>query len=337
MKIRRFTAATMQEALAEVKAALGPEAVILDTTETPTEVVVTAAMDVDERGGPELVAPASAPDRELLGEVRLLLGVVQDLVDDQWGRRLKTLKPALVQLHRRLMAQGMDGVIAAALVKATAERLDGAIPLGDALAGALARTSPGKFRQGVRVFVGPSGDGKTTTIVKLAARAQRAGRRVALIGADTYRVGASAELESYGRALGVPVARAADADQLRAALAAAEADIVLVDTAGVGPGRAAELEELGALVAAAGEDAGRTLVVSAAHGRQASALAWQTYAAFHPDACVLTKLDVAPGGPMVGVCWRRGVPVTHVATGRRIPDDLERATPERLARCLLAA
>jgi flagellar biosynthesis GTPase FlhF len=51
---------------------------------------------------------------------------------------------------------------------------------------------------------------------------------------------------------------------------------------------------------------------------------------------VLTKLDL-PGGPVLGLCWRRGLPVSHLAAGRRIPDELEPATPARLARCLLAA
>jgi flagellar biosynthesis protein FlhF len=327
----------MQEALREVKAALGPEAVILDTTGAPGEVVVTAATDPDESA---VLAPPGRPaagDRELLGEVRLLLGAVRDLVGDHWRRRLRTLAPAVAQLHRRLVAQGMDGVIAAALVRATAERLETGVPLDEALAGTLGQAAPRGEGPRVRVFLGPPGDGKTTTIAKLAARAGRAGTRVAIVGTDTYRIGATAELESYGRALGVPVVRATDPEELRAALAAADAEVVLVDTAGCGPGQEAELGELGGLVAAAGEEAGRTLVVSAAHGMRASSEAWEAFAALGPDSCVLTKLDVAPAGPMVGICWRRGVPVTHVATGRRIPDDLERATPDRLARCLLAA
>ncbi len=45
MTINRYTAATMQQALARVKAALGPEAVILETASAPGEVTVTAAVD----------------------------------------------------------------------------------------------------------------------------------------------------------------------------------------------------------------------------------------------------------------------------------------------------
>src|SRR6266481_639405 len=255
MTINRYTAATMQQALARVKAALGPEAVILETASAPGEVTVTAAVD-------RMPAPIGAASGELVGEVRQLLGVVRELVDEHWRRERPGLGRELLPLQRALLAQGVDGVIAAALVQATEARL--------------------------------------------------------------------------GR--GAPVLAAAGARALVQALArAADADLVLVDTAGAGPGQGPQLAELAALAEAAGAGAARTLVASAAAGSSAAARTWQAFAPLAPEACVLTKLDLAPGGPMLGLLWRRGVPVSHVAAGRRIPDDLEPATPDRLARCLLAA
>src|SRR5881396_3157104 len=310
MHINRYTAATMQQALARVKAALGPEAVILETASAPGEVTVTAAVD-------RMPAPIGAASGELVGEVRQLLGVVRELVDEHWRRERPGLGRELLPLQRALLAQGVDGVIAAAL------------------AGALGEPPPGGAKR-VRLFMGPPGDGKTTTIAKLAAQQQRAGQRVALVTTDTYRVGATAELETYGRALGAPVHAAVGARELVQALACvAEADVVLVDTAGAGPGQGPQLAELAALVEAAAA-AARTLVASGATGSSAAARTWRALAPLEPEACVLTKLDLGPGGPMLGLLWQRGVPVSHVAAGRRIPDDLEPATPDRLARCLLA-
>src|SRR5207244_584125 len=81
-----------------------------------------------------------------------------------------------------------------------AERLERGTRVDTALAGTLG-TAPAAPASSVRLFFGPPGDGKTTTIAKLAAQARRAGRRVCLVGADTYRIGAAAELERYGQAL----------------------------------------------------------------------------------------------------------------------------------------
>ncbi len=325
----------MSQVLRQVKAVLGDEAVILDTTEAAGTLTVTAAVD-DGAVEAGLAVEGGRGDGELLVEVRQLLGVVGELVDEHWRRRVPGLGPDLLRLQRALIAQGVEGMIAAALVKDTAERLEPGVSLGAALARTLDPLTSADAGTRVRLLMGPAGDGKTTTIVKLAAREQQRGRRVALIGTDTYRVGANAELETYGRVLGMPVYTAAHPSELERALKAVrDADLVLIDTAGAA-GRA-ELGELGAIAEAAGPDAGRTLVLSAATGGAVAGQTWQAFASLRPDACVLTKLDVASGGPVLGLCWRRGVPVSHLSAGRRIPGDLETATAERLAGCLLAA
>ena len=119
MKIRRFTGASMRRALDQVKATLGPEAVILDTAEENGQVIVTAALDDDPR--PMVVGG----DRELVREMRRLLDVVRTLVDD----RQRGPGGDLVRLHRALAEQGVDGLIAAALVRETAERCEPGAPL----------------------------------------------------------------------------------------------------------------------------------------------------------------------------------------------------------------
>jgi flagellar biosynthesis protein FlhF len=338
MRIRRFSGPAMADVLRQVKAAIGPDAVILETQEAAGQVTVSVAVD----DAPEVRRPRAPLPRpreaELAGEVRELLGVVRALVGAHGRETAAAHGPELAGLHRALVAQGVDGAIAAILVRETAARLDAGTPLAGALAATLAAATGAPPATRVRLFVGPPGDGKTTTVAKLAAAGRRAGQSVALVTTDTYRVGGVPELEAYGRVLGVPVHVAPDAAALARALAAtAAADRVLVDTAGAAPGQAGELAELAALVDAAGADAGRTLVASATAGPAAARGVWDAFAPLGPDACVLTKLDAAPVAAMLGVVWRGGVPVTHVAAGRRIPFDLEPATADRLARALLAA
>src|SRR2546430_6626713 len=141
MTINRYTGATMQQALGRVKAALGPEAVILETASAPGEVTVTAAVD-------RMPAPIGGASGELVGEVRQLLGVVRELVEEQWRRERPGLGRELLPLQRALLAQGVDGVIAAALVQATEARLRGGAPLASPPAGRARRPMPSRRAAG---------------------------------------------------------------------------------------------------------------------------------------------------------------------------------------------
>jgi flagellar biosynthesis protein FlhF len=320
MRLRRFSGRSSQEVTALVKAALGPDAVIVEADEHDGVVTMTAATDADER-------PPTPREDAVAAEVRELTALVRHLVAG--GSCPGEARPDVTRLHGLLLAQGMDGAIAGALVRETATVLDATTSLDDALAATLARPAAPESR--VRVFVGPPGDGKTTVVAKLAARAQQEGRRVLLVGTDTHRVGAQAQLETYGRVLAIPVARAAAPRHLRRALAEADADVVLVDTAGTAP-----LSELSALLAAAGDPA-PTLVASAGNGAAAAARLWSTFGTLTPAACVMTKLDLAPAGALLGALWHEGLAVSHLGTGPGIGDALEPATASRLARELLAA
>jgi len=320
MRLRRFSGRSSQEVTALVKAALGPDAVILEADERDGVVTMTAATDADER------APTPRED-VLAAEVRELTALVRHLVAG--GARPGETVPDLTRLHGALLAQGVDGAVAGALVRETAARLDASVSLDAALAGTLARPAPPDGR--VRVFVGPPGDGKTTVVAKLAADAQQQGRRVLLVGTDTHRVGAQSQLETYGRVLGIPVARAAAPRHLRRALAQADADVVLVDTAGT-----AAAAELSALLGAAGTVV-PTLVASAGTGAAAATRLRAAFGMLSPATCIITKLDLAPAGALLGAVWHEGLPVSHLGTGPGIGDALERASASRLARELMAA
>jgi flagellar biosynthesis protein FlhF len=80
--------------------------------------------------------------------------------------------------------------------------------------------------------MGPAADGQTTTVVKLAAREQQGGRRVAIIGTDTCRDGGERQLETYGRVCSACRSHRRAPERARRALKAArDADLVLIDTA----------------------------------------------------------------------------------------------------------
>jgi flagellar biosynthesis protein FlhF len=190
---------------------------------------------------------------------------------------------------------------------------------------------------GVTAFVGTTGVGKTTSIAKLAARAvlRHGASNVALISADQYRIGAGAQLEHYGRLLGVRVYSAHDAQTLRNALIQLRGKhTVLIDTAGLAgndPKLQQQFETLRAMA-----DVRVCLVLAANAQAQAIDNALRAYAPLKPQSAILTKLDETPllGGALSALI-RHGMPLDYTTDGQRVPEDIASADARKLV-CLAA-
>jgi flagellar biosynthesis protein FlhF len=181
--------------------------------------------------------------------------------------------------------------------------------------------------QGVTALIGPTGVGKTTTIAKLAARAvlHRGVEQVALVSTDHYRIGAAAQLEHYGRLLGIRVYPAYDAQSLRKVLELLrDRHTVLIDTAGVAGGDPRLAQQL-ELFSGTGEV--RTSLVLAANTQSRSLdEAVRAYLPLKPAACILTKLDEAPSlGGALSVLIRHRLPLDYTTDGQRVPEDIAMA------------
>ncbi|MCC6676944.1 MAG: flagellar biosynthesis protein FlhF [Phycisphaerales bacterium] len=183
-------------------------------------------------------------------------------------------------------------------------------------------------------LVGPTGVGKTTTIAKLAAMYKlRHGKRVGLLTTDTYRIAAVEQLRTYARIIGLPIKVAADAQDLAEGMEEMkDMDVVLIDTAGRSPTDQARLDELSASVRAARPH--ETHLVLAATATEAVLMRTaERFRALEPDRLLLTKLDEAVQlGVIASVPARAGLPVSYITTGQEVPDDLELASADRLAR-----
>ena len=200
----------------------------------------------------------------------------------------------------------------------------------------------------VTLVVGVNGVGKTTSLAKLARRAQLQGHRVVLAAADTFRAAAIEQLALWGERLGVEVVRAnpgADPasvvfDALQAARAR-RADEVLVDTAGrlhTKDHLMQELSKIARVIAREAADWHRrtVLVLDATTGQNALAQA-RTFSAVVPvDGVLLAKLDgTAKGGMAVAVARELRLPVLYLGVGET-PDDLVEFRPREFASALLA-
>jgi flagellar biosynthesis protein FlhF len=189
----------------------------------------------------------------------------------------------------------------------------------------------------VLALVGPTGVGKTTTIAKIASDAVlKRNLKVGLINLDSYKVAAFDQLATYAKILNVPFRAAQSAEDLKVVLGDFRGlDLVIIDTTGRSPrdpGALAEMQQL--LSAISGV---RTqLVVSATTRENELADIVQRFALFQPEGMVVSKLDEATlYGPIFNLSQKSKMPLSYFTTGQRVPEDLEEATPERLAALIL--
>ncbi len=185
----------------------------------------------------------------------------------------------------------------------------------------------------VILVLGVNGSGKTTTIGKLAARFEAAGRRVILGAGDTFRAAASEQLEIWGKRVGCEVVTgrtggdpsAVAFDTLKAAVARG-ADVAIIDTAGRLQTREPLVEELRKIVRVIGRELPGAphetlLVLDANTGQNAIAQARVFTEAAGVTALALTKLDgTAKGGVLVGLSDAFGLPVRWVGVGEGLED-----------------
>ncbi|HEV1288431.1 MAG TPA: GTPase [Bryobacteraceae bacterium] len=187
--------------------------------------------------------------------------------------------------------------------------------------------------RGVVALVGPPGVGKTTTLAKLAARFGLTSRKPAyILSADVYRIAAAEQMRSLSAILGIgfdivetPVALAQALEEHRGK------DWVFIDTPGLAAGEMEDGADLAHLLATHPE-IDTHLVLSASMKRSDLARVIDRYAIFQPKKLLFTRLDETDRyGALVSEAARRSLPISFLATGQQIPDDLEPASKEFIA------
>lgn len=357
MKIRRFIASDIREAMRQVRAAMGPDAVILETQRVEGGVELAAAMDYPSPvPAPEGRCSPAAAIGETTAAVNSSVGASSprattgDTEDEfrQLRREVGTLRELLEsQLSRLAWNDGVRRSAVTATAMRNLSRLDIAADIVRDIVGSLGPTLgadsawSAPLKQlveripvcaddpiaggGIFAVVGPTGVGKTTSIAKLAARFAlnaKAGD-LALVTTDTFRIAAREQLETFGEILGAPVYQAGDASQLTEVLTMlAGRRLVLIDTAGMGQ-RDVRLARQLSWVSAASN---RVRVLLALPANAQAAALQETVAAFtvaRPSACILTKTDEATSlGGAISALIRNRLPLAYVANGQRVPEDL---------------
>jgi flagellar biosynthesis protein FlhF len=186
---------------------------------------------------------------------------------------------------------------------------------------------------GMVAFVGPTGVGKTTLLAKLAARwvLRHGPRELALVSADSVRMGAQDQIQNLGRLLGVPTYVVDQTSDLAGALASiAQRRMVLIDTAGFSQRDQRLAAEL-SLLATSHPQLETSLVLAASSQAGTIEEVMQRFNAAAPRSCVLTKVDEATSlGGSLSALARHSLPLAYISEGQRIPEDLSPARAHQL-------
>ncbi len=185
----------------------------------------------------------------------------------------------------------------------------------------------------VIMVVGVNGVGKTTTIGKLAYQFKKAGKKVYLGAADTFRAAAVEQIVIWGERVGVPVVKqqmgsdpASVAFDTLSSAVANNADVVLIDTAGRLHNKKGLMDELSKIkrvmqkvIPDAPHDV--MLVLDGSTGQNAFEQAKQFTEATQVSSMAITKLDgTAKGGVVIGISDQFKIPVRYIGLGEGMED-----------------
>lgn len=198
------------------------------------------------------------------------------------------------------------------------------------------------------LIVGVNGNGKTTSVAKLAHRYQAEGKKVLVAAADTFRAAAVEQLSMWAERCGIDIVKGApNSDPAAVAFDAVnagkarQADVVIIDTAGRLHTKLPLMQELEKIKRSCRkfipEAPHETLLVLDATTGQNAIEQAKTFNRYTPiSGLILTKLDgSAKGGIIVSIQRQLNIPVKYIGLGEGV-EDLEPFDPEVYVNALFA-
>jgi flagellar biosynthesis protein FlhF len=187
------------------------------------------------------------------------------------------------------------------------------------------------------IFLGPTGSGKTSTLIKLALIAKLIHKAdVMIISTDTYKVGGAEQLETLASIASIHYKTVYTASDLRELIIQeSKRDIIFVDTAGKNFKEKAHIDSLKDLI-----DAGKFtqifLVLSGNHSSKFYESALEAFGKLSPNSLIITKIDESDNlGTLYSVLNENMLPISYITTGQQIPDDIEPADKLLLTKLIL--
>jgi flagellar biosynthesis protein FlhF len=299
------------------------------------------------------VQPSAAPSNKAevfqseLNDGKVLAGL--QVVRSAPRKTGPDLHPELRRVMDLLVKNGVEEAVAqTALLPAQREIVEKGYPRAGTLGQLVNRTLAGQLRASgpveaisgkprVIAFIGPTGVGKTTTLVKLASQYALVHQlKVALLTADTYRIGAVEQLRIYRDIMDLPFEAVNSPEELAPALKRyADRDLIFFDTAGRSPQNRRQIQDLKAFLEVA-KPSETHLCVSATTKNTDLLPIVGKFGLVPVNRFLVTKLDETRShGLLLNLAANFQVPISYLTTGQNVPNDIEVATPERMAELVL--
>ena len=279
--------------------------------------------------------PVLAEQKSAIEEMRLELSSLRNILQFQIAGLLQQDKSRKHPLHAYLVSSlekmGISTSLAEEVVAYAPEKSDEREAWLFLLRLLANRLQTGQddilINGGVVALMGPTGNGKTTTVAKLAAQAaQKYGaEHIAIITLDNYRIAAFEQIATYGRIIGCAVKKAQNNEELADLLFQfRNKRLVLIDTAGFGQRDVRLIKQLDTLNGNLCANIKKFLVLQANCQYQVIQQSIKAYKAVGLNGCILTKLDECYSlGEAISSVIEFKLPVCYLTNGQRVPEDLQ--------------
>lgn len=368
MKMKKYIAPSINEAMKQVRADLGEEAVIISSKVVVKKKFfglirqknfeVLAGIDevepptfaVQEQKQLQPIVPkhdelpndgnVSELKEEIVSLKEMLKSMKQDTIQASIPEELKPFIEYLKrqELNNELITDICDGLFAHVNQSKEISRQEMVEIAKNVLKKELSPLSIGgiSYDKKYVCVLGPTGVGKTTTIAKMAARSVlEKKKKVGFITTDTYRIAAIEQLKTYANLLQAPVEVVYNLNDYREAIRKfANLDLVFIDTAGRNYKETKYVNELKKLISFDHEVESYLVLSLTAKEKDIETIIEQ-FSEFPIEKFIFTKTDETNSiGAMYNLMIKYKKGLAYYTTGQEVPEDIEEATIEKLLEML---
>jgi len=378
MRIKKYTAPTMKEAISRMKQELGDNAVVLKSEKITKGgifdllgkelIEITAAKDEPKMQRP--VPPRNPYMQNSFGnsspvntkkdyndlsmsvlkeEIKEIKSAMSRMNDLLLYRDMPNLPENLMLVLKQLLDNDVEERIAKKLVEGIHYQLKGEeyndlklildllLKRISSLIKVVAENDVPRSGPKLIAMIGPTGVGKTTTIAKLATNNKLMYRKkVGIISIDTFRIAAVEQLRTFANIAEIPLKVVYNTDEIITAISEMkEMELIYIDTTGRSQKDTNRLQDIKKFLGAVRIDE-INLVISLTSKLKDMLDITDKFGIIPFNRLLFTNLDETTNlGPVLSIITRVKKPLSYVTIGQNVPDDIEKISPEKLARMIV--